>query len=332
MKKASMVLGIAGGVIGLIVSSIYINISAGGIDMSGFVGSMYLRQFIFGIVGVAGAVSAIIGASIVYKKKILSVILMFAGAISGLSSLLGIFTFILLLLGGIFAIIKDKPHALSNNDRIESEIQLNEDSSAGVITSEKGIAGVVPGVIFGVILLLVSYFLICLTFWTDACAPADPVLYEEMMEDAARIYPFEVFLVVLGGIGTLGGIACITVPVLIKRSRRSAGTILGFVGSSILLITVIITFLNQKVPLTYPPVSPLAYSAVALSSSVLGFAGSSIIKKKNLIGGILLLVSGVALSFEIYLQTMVFTGAGALLLLIGGLLAIIKEKNMRHVL
>lgn len=331
MKKTSMVLGIAGGVIGLIVSSIYINISAGGIDMSGFVGSIYLRQFIFGIVGVAGAVSAIIGASIVFKKKILSGILMFAGAISGLYSLLGIFTFIILLLGGIFAMIKDKPHVLSNKDRMESEIQINEDSSPGVITSEKGIAGVVPGVIFGVVLLLISYFLICMTFWTDANMPADPVLYEEMMEDAARIYPFEVFLIVLGGIGTLGGFACITVPVLIKRSRRSAGTILGFVGSSIIIITVIITIVNGKVPLTYPSVTPFAYSAVALSSSILGFVASSIIKKKNLVGGILLLGSGAALSFEIYLQTMVFTGAGALLLLIGGLLAIVKERNMRLV-
>jgi hypothetical protein len=43
------------------------------------------------------------------------------------------------------------------------------------------------------------------------------------------------------------------------------------------------------------------------------------------------LVSGAVLSFAIYLQTMIFTGAGALLLLIGGLLALVKEKGTTYV-
>ncbi len=193
MKKASMVLGIVGGVIGLIISVMYINISADGINMSGPIGGMYLRQFIFGIIGATGAVSALIGAAVVLKKKELSAILMFTGAISGLYTLPGIFTCIILLLAGIFVFVKGKSPVPSSDIHTETAVQANEDLPACETTSEKGKTGIVLGIVFGIVLLFISYFLICLTFLTDTRTPADPVLYEEMMEDAARCILLKLF-------------------------------------------------------------------------------------------------------------------------------------------
>ncbi len=116
MKTASMVLGIVGGAIAIITGLLYaFGLSAflGGFfegfarssdsfDFS-YLSNLYNTLFIvFGIVCTLSGVLGLIGGIIVKKHNIAAGVMMIVAAVMSIS-------FILFLLGGIFALMKEKP-------------------------------------------------------------------------------------------------------------------------------------------------------------------------------------------------------------------------------
>jgi hypothetical protein len=115
MKTASMVLGIVGGVIAVILGLLYIFwlstffsdlfgsffYSDADFDFSVFSDMYYTMFTVMGILSVVGGVLGLIGGIIVKKHNIPAGVMMIVAGVMSVS-------FLLFILAGIFALIKDK--------------------------------------------------------------------------------------------------------------------------------------------------------------------------------------------------------------------------------
>ncbi len=139
MRKASMVLGLIGGILAILIAlllfaggafisqmapslmesefnSEYAELSSeypelnganADIDMDTAVNMVgYVFAGIGGLILVAG-ILGVVGAVVVKKSNVLAGVLMILGGILALISIYGFISFILLLLGGIFALVRD---------------------------------------------------------------------------------------------------------------------------------------------------------------------------------------------------------------------------------
>ena len=146
MKKASVILGIIGGVIAILIGLVAVG---GGVmfrtvmpeimeteefaeayneQLEGYSGEVMDAESMFNMAGsvytgfgifiIVAGIFGIVGGALVKKNNIVAGVLMLVGAALSLFSVVGFLAFLLMLLGGIFAFIKEKaaPQPVNTTD------------------------------------------------------------------------------------------------------------------------------------------------------------------------------------------------------------------------
>lgn len=318
MKKSSMILGFAGSSLAAIFSGFSILTFSNSIPtpgMGSYMESFYLLSAILSILSALGAVTGILGSIIVMKRPKGGGVLMLCAAVGSVLSGFGIIASIFLIIGGIMAVI--------HKEKAETKtVQIPD------VEAKRGGAGSLAlGITLGAVLLIVSSIIVSLAYFSEFTIPPDTPQYDEYMKDLVTLTPYDTQYIVLGAIGTLGGLACLISASAVKKSLLCSGRRLGFVGSSIALFTVAWVLMNGRVLMTYPEVTALEYMTAAVPCTIAGFLGSAFAKKKNILAGILLIAAAAGLLIDFSVQTMVFIGAASVLLLLGSIFAFVPENR-----